>query len=146
MTEGSDTERFSTWIANWQVTARKKETGLSPVVWNSNYLFGNFYVGQVTHLTTPRSAPGHECGSRIIDQRSEDFENNLPNIIESYFNRVLSTLQSLVCLKSIMVLRLHYVHLRESHANGRRGKNYGEVTIRELITRGMQDSGRLEGY
>ena len=29
----------------------------------------------------------HECGSRIIDQRNEDFENNLPNIIESYFNR-----------------------------------------------------------
>ena len=57
MTEGSDTERFSTWIANWQVTARKNETGLSPVVWNINYLFGNFYIGQVTHLTTPRSAP-----------------------------------------------------------------------------------------
>ena len=56
MTEGSDTERFSTWIANWQVTARKNETGLSPVVWNINF-FGNFYVGQVTHLTTPRSAP-----------------------------------------------------------------------------------------
>ena len=57
MTEGSDTERVSTWIANCQVTARKNETGLSPVVWNSNYLFDNFYVGQVTHLTTPRSAP-----------------------------------------------------------------------------------------
>ena len=57
MIEGSDTERFSTWIANWQVTARKNETGLSPVVWNINYLFGNFYVGQVTHLTIPRSVP-----------------------------------------------------------------------------------------
>ena len=31
MTEGSATEQFSTWIANWQVTARKNETGLSPV-------------------------------------------------------------------------------------------------------------------
>ena len=58
MTEGSDTAQFLTWMANWQVTARKNETGLSPVVWNSNYLFGNFYVGQVTHLTTSRSAPG----------------------------------------------------------------------------------------
>ena len=29
----------------------------------------------------------HECGSRIINQRNGDFENNLPNIIESYFNR-----------------------------------------------------------
>ena len=42
MTEGSDTERFSTWIANWQVTARKNETGLSPVVWNSNYFVWQF--------------------------------------------------------------------------------------------------------
>ena len=65
MTEGSDTERFSTWIANWQVTARKNETGLSPVVWNSNYVFDNFYVGQVTHLTTPRSAPGSRCLSNV---------------------------------------------------------------------------------
>ena len=62
MTEGSDTERFLTWIANWQVTARKNETGLSPVVWNINYLFGKFYVGQVTHLTTPRSAPELDQG------------------------------------------------------------------------------------
>ena len=55
MTEGSDTERFL--IFDWQVTARKNETGLSPVVWNINFLFSNFYVGQMTHLTTPRSAP-----------------------------------------------------------------------------------------
>ena len=67
MTEGSDTERFSTWIANWQVTARKNETGLSPVVWNSNYLFGNFYVGQVTNLTTPRSTPDPICNIDILN-------------------------------------------------------------------------------
>jgi hypothetical protein len=28
-----------------------------------------------------------ECGSRIINQSDEDLENNLPNIIEGYFNR-----------------------------------------------------------
>ena len=69
MTEGSETERFSTWIANWQVTVRKNETGLSPVVWNINYLFGNFYVGQVTHLTTPRSAPVTTYRPHVITEQ-----------------------------------------------------------------------------
>ena len=73
MTEASDTERFSTWIANWQVTARKNETGLSPVVWNINYLFGNFYVGQVTHLTTPRSAPARSDFAVVILTQHSDF-------------------------------------------------------------------------
>ena len=67
MTEGSDTERFSTWIANWQVTAHKNETGLSPVVWNINYLFGNFYVGQVTHLTTPRTTPAIVVKTIVVE-------------------------------------------------------------------------------
>ena len=77
MTEGSDTERFSTWIANWQVTARKNETGLSPVVWNVNYLFGNFYVGQVTHLTTPRSTPAQGF-SRIQSLNTEELIMKTP--------------------------------------------------------------------
>ena len=59
----------------------------------------------------------HECGSRIINQRNGDFENNLPNIIESYLTEVISTLKLLVYLKSIMVLRLHYVHLKENYVN-----------------------------
>ena len=35
----------------------------------------------------PQANYCHECGSRITNQNNEDFENNLPNIIEGYFYR-----------------------------------------------------------
>ena len=60
----------------------------------------------------------HECGSRIINQRNGDFENNLPNIIESYFNRGYQYTEIVGLLeKYLMVLRLHYVHLKENYVN-----------------------------
>ena len=94
----------------------------------------------------------HECGSRIINQRNGDFENNLPNIIESYFNRgyqyteIVGQLEKYHGVTGVTItLRTLKRKLRE-YGLRRRGNNYDEVTVRELITREMQDAGRLGGY
>ena len=94
----------------------------------------------------------HECGSRIINQRNGDFENYLPNIIESYFNRgyqyteIVGLLEKYHGVTGVTItLRTLKRKLRE-YGLRRRGNNYDEVTVRELITREMQDAGRLGGY
>ena len=53
------------------------QPGLSPVVWNINYLFDNFYVGQVTHLTTTRSAPDSHFHNRVVFHPSSELKSDL---------------------------------------------------------------------
>ena len=90
-----------------------------------------------------------ECGSRIISQSGEDLENNLPNIIEDYFNRGYQYTAILGLLEKYHGVKIHIRTLKRKlreYGLRRRGSNYSEETVRELITREMQDAGRLGGY
>ena len=71
------------------------------------------------------------------------------NIIESYFNGgyqytelvgLLEKYHGVTITLSTLKRKLREYSLR------RRGNNYDEVTVRELITRGRNDAGRLGGY
>ena len=108
-----------------------------------------FYCCSCETAILPEANYCHECGSRIINQRNGDFENNLPNIIGSYFNRGYQYTEIVGLLEKYhgvtITLRTLKRKLRE-HSLRRRGNNYDEVTVRELITRGMNDAGRLGGY
>ena len=91
----------------------------------------------------------HECGSSVINQSAEDIENNLPNIIEGYFNRGYQYTAILGLLEKYHGVKIHIRTLKRKlreYGLRRRESNYDEATVRELITREMQDAGKLGGY
>jgi hypothetical protein len=97
----------------------------------------------------PKANYCHECGSSIINQSAEDIENNLPNIIEGYFNRGYQHTAILRLLEKYHGVKIHIRTLKRKlreYGLRRRESNYDEATVRELITREMQDAGKLGGY